>query len=133
MSVAPTTPKGLGADGRALWRRVIAGVAADPHWELDARDLHLLEQAVRAADRATELEQIIATDGLMVTGSTGQSRLHPAVSEARMTRQLVAILLSKVDLHAPEEQTRALNGRQRNELKRRRDQRRLVVAGGRDG
>ena len=92
-------PKGLGTAGRRLWRDVLADVAEG--WQLDARDLALLEAACRAADRAVALDEAIENDGLMVAGSQGQRVLHPAVGEARLQRQLVAVLLGKVELAPP--------------------------------
>ena len=109
-------PSGLGPAGRSLWRRVVADVPADV--ELDARDLIFLEQAGRASDRVSELEELIARDGLMIAGSKGQDRLHPAVAEARMQRQLVAVLLSKIELDVPGVKTGSLNVRQRADLRR---------------
>ena len=92
-------PKGLGTAGRRLWRDVLADVADG--WELDARDVALLEAACRAADRAAALDEAVESDGLMVPGSQGQRVLHPAVAEARLQRQLVATLLAKVELAPP--------------------------------
>jgi hypothetical protein len=109
------SPK-LGPAGAALWRRIVADVPDE--LELDARELSLLESAACAADRVAELEALIARDGLMLAGSKGQARLHPAVAEARMTRQLCSILLSKISLAAPEPKTGALNVRQRGDLRR---------------
>ena len=93
---------------------------ADVHedWELDARDLHALEQAARAADRAAELDLLIERDGLMVAGSNGQDRLHPAVAEQRMQRQLSALLVSKIALEPPKAKTGHLSGRQRADIRR---------------
>lgn len=99
MSAIPKPPKGLGTAGAALWRGVFADVAEG--WRLDARDLAQLEAAAHAADRVVELEAAIDKDGLMVAGSQGQPVLHPAVSEARMTRQLVASLVGKIELAPP--------------------------------
>ena len=116
MSGIPKPPSGLGTSGRALWRRVCGDVADG--WELDARDLAILESAARAADRVFELDQLVRTDGLMIRGSTGQERLHPAVGEARMQRQLCAMQLGRVELAPPKARTGHLNVRQRAELRR---------------
>ena len=99
VSAVSNLPKGLGAAGAALWRAVFADVAEG--WRLDARDLAQLEAASRAADRAAELEALIAEDGLMAAGSQGQPVLHPAVAEARMTRALVASLVGKIEIAPP--------------------------------
>jgi len=113
---APKPPAGLlKAGGAGLWEAVLADV--HPEWELDAKALHTLELAARAADRAAEMDDLIARDGLMVPGSVGQERLHPAVAEQRMQRQLSAILVSKIALAPPDVKTRHLSGKQRQNLR----------------
>src|SRR4051794_16247667 len=114
MSPGPRMPKGFGKAGQALWRGVLADVADG--WRLDAKDVVLLEAACRAADRADVLEATVAEDGLMISGSTGQAVLHPAVSEARMQRQLVASLIAKVEIAPPQQRTGHLSAKQRNQL-----------------
>jgi P27 family predicted phage terminase small subunit len=111
----PKAPAGLRKAGAALWARVLADVHAD--WELDSSDLHGLEQAARAVDRAQELGEVIDRDGLMIAGSTGQERLHPAVAEQRMQRQLSAHLVSKIALAPPDAKTGHLSGKQRQKLR----------------
>jgi hypothetical protein len=116
VSAVQKPPAGLQGHGSALWKAVIADVHEE--WELDSKDLHSLEQAARAADRAQELEELIERDGLMIAGSTGQERLHPAISEQRMLRQLSAVLVSKIALEAPEPQTGHLSSRRRADIRR---------------
>lgn len=115
MSAAEKPPAGLLKAGGSLWKRVLADV--HPDWELDSKDLHTLELAARAADRASEMDDLIARDGLMVPGSVGQERLHPAVAEQRMQRQLSAILVGKIALAPPDVKTRHLSGKQRQNLR----------------
>jgi hypothetical protein len=98
-----------------LWLSLVEDLA--PGWRLDARDLAWLESAGRATDRVADLEDAITADGLMVLGSKGQPVLHPAVSEARMTRQLVASLVDKVAIGPPMPKTGHLSGRQRDQLR----------------
>lgn len=50
------------------------------------------------ADRIEELDRLVERDGLMVAGSKGQSRLHPAVQEARMARAELSRLLDRLQL-----------------------------------
>jgi hypothetical protein len=109
-------PAGLQKAGVSLWKAVLADV--DEACELDAREAHALEQAARAADRAEELEALIVRDGLMVPGSAGQERLHPAVSEQRMQRALSASLVSRIELDPPAARTGHLSGRQRANIRR---------------
>lgn len=98
--MAARAPAGLGKAGRALWRQITAT------YDLDAAERPLVEQACQLADRVAELEDQIATDGLMVAGSTGQPRLHPAVAEARQTRVALARCLGQVAF--PDEQGRPM-------------------------
>lgn len=115
MSATPSAPKGLGPAGRALWKRVLADVAAG--WELDERDVSCLRGACRAEDRAQELDRLVETEGLMVTGAAGQAKLHPGIPEARAQRQQVALLLARVEMAPPAPRTGHLNVRQRAQLR----------------
>ena len=67
-------------------------------WDLTAPELVLLDLAASALDRVTELEAVIAADGLMVKGSTGQPVLHPAVAEARQAAWAFTRLLGVLSL-----------------------------------
>lgn len=113
-------PSVLGSSGRALWRSVV------DTFELDQHELVALASACRQADVVAELEAVVAADGLMVVGSTGQSRLHPALVEARQGRIAVATLLGRIDLQdsdgrsqmTPSQRGRkAANARWRRELR----------------
>ena len=114
MSSAAGQPEGLEEAGAALWQSVLADVADG--WQLDARDLALLEAACRAADRASQLDSEVERTGLMVAGSKGQPTLHPGVGEARQQRHLAATLLGKVEMSPPGERTGHLSARQRDQL-----------------
>jgi phage terminase small subunit len=98
-----------------LWRSVLAAV--HDGWELDERDLAVLERACRLADRAAELEAAITEHGTMTKGSTGQLVVNPAVAEARQTHAAVARLLGQIEIAPPKATTRHLNGRQRDVLR----------------
>lgn len=76
----PKTPPGLGAEGKALWRRLMKC------FEFDEWEVPLVETACRQADTVAELEAVLLEGGMVVTGSTGQQRLNPAVSELRQAR-----------------------------------------------
>ncbi len=89
-------PTGLGKRGRALWKSIISDL--DEDWELDARELHLLERACRCADELRELEAALDADGPTVAGSRGQVTVHPALSEARQLRLVQLRLLSALAL-----------------------------------
>jgi P27 family predicted phage terminase small subunit len=90
-------PAGLGRRGGALWRRVVAEVDA-AGCDLDARELELLAQACRAASVLGQLEAVVARDGVMATGSKGQTVVHGAVAEARQQRLVILRLLAAIGL-----------------------------------
>jgi phage terminase small subunit len=111
MSGTLKPPKELGPAGRSLYRDVLADVAAN--WELDSKDHHNLDAACRAVDRVTELERLIAQDGLIVDG-----KVNPLVVESRLQVQQAVYLLGKVETSPPKAKTGHLNSRQRLELRR---------------
>lgn len=88
----PPVPGGLGPSGQALWRAVVAVFELDPH------ELVTLESASRQRDVVAQLEAVVDAEGPMVEGSKGQSRVHPAVTEARQGRIALATLLGRIDL-----------------------------------
>jgi hypothetical protein len=94
---------------------VCAGVADD--WELDAKDLALLEIAARTADTVGELEAVIAQDGNIIEGSQGQKRLHQAVPALTAARALQARVVAQIELVAPPPKTGHLSGRQRDKVR----------------
>jgi P27 family predicted phage terminase small subunit len=97
----PKAPRGLGKEGRALWRSVQGQL--DAAWELDARDYEALHRACRCADELAALEAVIDAEGVTTTGSRKQVIVHPAVSEARQLRLAQARLLSGIELCDPAE------------------------------
>ena len=56
-------PAGVGAPGRALWRRLVNV------YEFEEHELALLEVAARQADDVAALEALIADQGMTVAGS----------------------------------------------------------------
>jgi hypothetical protein len=111
----PDPPAGVGAAGLRLWADVCGGVADD--WELDAKDLALLEIAARTADTVAELEAQVAQDGTIVKGSQGQDRLHQAVPALTAARALQARVVAQIELVAPAPKTGHLSGRQRDKVR----------------
>ena len=91
-----TAPNGLGAAGRRVWCSIVGGLPDG--WDLDERELSILALAAREADVVAALERTVKRDGLMVTGSAGQPRVHPAVAEARQGRLAVGRLLAQIAL-----------------------------------
>lgn len=82
----------MGVEGRSLWRSVVA------RFELDEREVVILAAACRCVDRAGELDQLVAVEGVTVAGSSGQPRLHPGVAEARNQRVAMGRLLGQLAL-----------------------------------
>lgn len=92
-------PKGLKANGKALWKAIIDGL--EPGWGLDSRELHSLERACRCEDDMRALEKVVDRDGPMATGSKGQAVVHPAVLECRQLRLTQLRLLSALEMEDP--------------------------------
>ena len=98
-------PKGLDDAGKRLWTAILSDVG--PGWRLDARELHLLERACRVEDELRELERVIDRDGMMATGSAGQTVIHPALAEPRQLRIVQQRLLGSLEMCAPDAGTRS--------------------------
>lgn len=88
----PTTPKGLGAAGRALWSDVTG------KYELRADEVRVLEDACRERDLIKRLEDELADASLIVKGSMGQQVVNPLVSELRQHRATCASLMRQLRL-----------------------------------
>jgi phage terminase small subunit len=87
----PRAPAGLSARARRFWREWLDQIEPDgPH------DVELLAEAARTMSLIDALEQQVKADGLMVAGSRGQRRLHPAVPELTKARALLDRLLSRM-------------------------------------
>ncbi|MGH2950727.1 MAG: P27 family phage terminase small subunit [Solirubrobacterales bacterium] len=94
-------PEALGPAGSALWRAILSDVSED--WELDRRELHLLERACICADRLAELDAAVARDGATTKGSRGQIVAHPALAQATALEIVQLRLLSALELADPAE------------------------------
>jgi hypothetical protein len=95
----PEPPAGVTARGAAFWR----SVAAD--FDLTDSDLELLAEAVWFMSEIDALREALAHDGVTVTGSRGQRRVHPAVGEVRQHRLALARILKQLDLPAEDEES----------------------------
>lgn len=93
-----TPPAGLGNAGRALWRQMHDALGDE--FEYDERELALLAQACRQRDDIAALETARKKAPAMVTGSTGQPVLHPALAELRMARLALARMLGELRMPA---------------------------------
>jgi hypothetical protein len=104
-----TAPDGLGEAGLAVWNGIHDDLGDE--FELDARELVILEAAARQADTNRQLEDAIAASGLIVEGSQGQARLNAAVTELRQGRVALEKLLASLAL--PNEDGKTLTAAQK--------------------
>lgn len=115
-SAAPKrAPAGLGRAGRRVWRETLRAVA--PDWQLDERDLLVLEQAARQADLIADLEEALDREGIITKGAAGQPRVNGAVASLNQARASLVRLLGAVEISPPRERTGHLSGRQRDQLR----------------
>ena len=76
----PPPPATLAEAGRTVWERLwTAGQA----WLSPTTDLDLLTRLCEAHDEREAIRDAIAEEGYMVTGSMGQRRANPLLSELR--------------------------------------------------
>jgi hypothetical protein len=83
---------------------------ADPAW------LEVFETACSSLETIHQLEALVVSDGLLSTGSTKQTVIHPAVVELRHQRAAYAKLLTQLGLddgHETFQQRQTRYGRQR--------------------
>lgn len=92
MAKMTAPPPGLGARGLQLW----ADVAE--HYDLRPDELAVLEQACRTLETIARLDEAMVDQPLVVSGSMGQAREAPLVSEARQQRATLARLLAQLKL-----------------------------------
>ena len=88
----PRAPAGLARRGRQFWTKTVAV------YSLSDAELELLVEVCRALDQCEDLQAAIATEGITVAGSKGQSRVHPAVAELRQVRLAVGRLIAQLAL-----------------------------------
>jgi len=67
-------------------------------FDLSEAELEILETCAKTLDEIDELQKSIDQEGLTVKGSTGQTRVHPAVSELRQHRLALGRLLAQLQL-----------------------------------
>lgn len=105
-SAAPSIPEGLEEAGRELWQAINAS-----DWDLDPRELAILERAARQADDVARCEAVVKRDGPEAVGSAGQPIVSPYLTEARQGRATVNRLLAALDLptddHDPNQRANA--------------------------
>jgi P27 family predicted phage terminase small subunit len=86
-------PRVLAPHGRSLWDAIQAEYGIN-----DAPGRELLQLACEALDRAQQLADAVAADGVVVHTAKGEVRTHPAVKEELACRAFVAKALSRLGL-----------------------------------
>lgn len=97
----PRAPDGLEKAGKRVWTQILA------EFDLDSRELLVLEQAARQADAVAALEAEVASSGLVGRGSSGQPRLSQTVVELRQARLALSKLLGELALPDDDGETAA--------------------------
>ncbi|MDN4639700.1 P27 family phage terminase small subunit [Agreia sp. PsM10] len=85
-------PRILKDRGRKLWRDLQREAEFDPH------ETPVLLETCRTVDTIDALADAIERDGVMITGSQGQSVINPAVAELRQQQQSLARLMGILNL-----------------------------------
>lgn len=86
MPKAPVSPPAAPSDlaesgrGRRFWQAIVAD------FEPSLSEQEMLAEVCRMLDELDELRRTVVDDGATVTGSRGQTRLHPALGELRQMR-----------------------------------------------
>ena len=83
MSKKYPAPRGLSQAANTRWNSIVE------HWDLRPDELSVLERACRTMDTISALEAIVEEQGLMTTGSMGQTVTNPALQEARQQSALL--------------------------------------------
>jgi hypothetical protein len=102
----PAPPEGTSAAGERLWRSVVDA------FELDEHELALLVEAVRTVDLLEELDALVRAEGPVVDSPQGM-KPHPAGTEARQQRIVLARLIAALRLPAGEEGDQQMSARPR--------------------
>lgn len=93
----PAAPRGLGTQGRQLWKSVVA------EFELESGEARVLAQACAAADELARLKVELDQSPVVVAGSTGQPKPHPLFGEVRAHRAQLVALLKQLGLTVAED------------------------------
>lgn len=84
-------PAGLKAPGAKLWESTLE------QYELSDAELAILEEACRCRDRIKQLDRVLDEQGVMAESSQG-IRVHPALTEVRQQRLLLARLMATLSI-----------------------------------
>jgi hypothetical protein len=92
MPSKPKTKPLFGPRGLAFYDYALAD------FDLSKAESEILMEACRTLDDLEALAKAIERDGITVTGSTGQTRAHPALAEMRNHRLALGRLLGLLEL-----------------------------------
>lgn len=91
------TPATLGVAGRRVWALVVESLPET--WQLDVKELLLLKKACDIEDLYSALsDELDAASELVVHGSKGQLRVHPAVDKMLMSIDRFRVVLGEIGL-----------------------------------
>lgn len=96
----PSPPADLSPDSTALWEALAQDVVVTMGGA--QVDFVVLYDLLLARDRLAEIRETLATEGLIVTGSKGQSRPHPLLVSESVLRREVAQGLRRLRLDSAE-------------------------------
>ena len=98
----PKPPADLGAEGRKLWRQIVAD-AASQDVELTAQELVYLRHAGELADTIARMKADVADTPTIVAGYNNRGNvINQLLPEIRMHRQLLGQMLARVKTDMPE-------------------------------
>jgi P27 family predicted phage terminase small subunit len=79
----PKSPRGLSAEARGWWQRIVS------EWALDDAGLLVLQQGLEAFDRMRQAQAVVTKEGLVVSDRFGQPKQHPATLVERDNRTVL--------------------------------------------
>lgn len=88
----PMAPKELGTVGKKLWRDTLKD------YELRTDEREILKAACAEADLIGKLDEAMAKEQVLTTGSMGQPVANPLLAELRQHRATMATLLRGLKL-----------------------------------
>jgi len=87
-----TVPAHLSEEGASFYRDIAE------RYILESQDEHLLVLACQALDRAKQARELLDREGIVLTGSRGGSRPHPAVRIEAVSRTQFLQLIRELNL-----------------------------------
>lgn len=97
MARKPRKPTGLSEKSGRFWLEVVG------EHTLRSDEVVILTEACRVMDVVAQLDKALHGEPLTVSGSVGQLREHPLLSESRQQRLALSRLLRQLDLDDAED------------------------------